>query len=109
MTKREYEVVCELLAKKNFSIDYLIDDLYDYAKKDKEDGNRVLELYSGIKFDKEYQRCMKDPLEEEPWKDGKHLGDCTNDPCSCCRCLYEESIEDVKKELNKLGIDEPES
>ena len=27
---------------------------------------------------------------EGPWKDGKHCGDCTNDPIACVTCFVEE-------------------
>jgi hypothetical protein len=36
-------------------------------------------------------------LEKEPWKDGKHSGDCTKTPYTCSRCMVEEYEAEVRK------------
>jgi len=41
-------------------------------------------------------------LNEEPWKDGKHEGDCTTVPMTCIRCLVERYYKCAKEEVEKL-------
>lgn len=54
-----------------------------------------------------YQNCrdvFQETLEQldiEPWKDGKHFGDCTRFACSCARCEYETWLEAARKEIRK--------
>lgn len=42
--------------------------------------------------------------ENSPWANGNHMGDCTNEPNACNRCLVEECYEKANQYLriNKL-------
>ena len=39
-------------------------------------------------------------LNEPPWDNGKHMGDCTDVPITCTRCVIEEFFSKAKKILN---------
>ena len=51
-----------------------------------------------------FENVLKD-LDEEPWKDGGHCGDCTSMACTCSRCAYESYLEDARKEIKKYMTD----
>jgi hypothetical protein len=40
-----------------------------------------------------FESADTDPL----WANGRHEGDCTNQPMTCTRCLCEEYIEEARK------------
>jgi len=41
-------------------------------------------------------------LNEEPWANSKHAGDCTNEPQTCIRCLVESYYRDADLIIEKL-------
>lgn len=45
-----------------------------------------------------WMRRYETALNEEPWVDGKHCGDCTKQPMSCARCFI-ESYEEKAAEM----------
>lgn len=47
-----------------------------------------------------WMRRMESGLDEEPWKDGKHSGDCTKTAHTCSRCFI-ESYERKAAEMLK--------
>ena len=40
-------------------------------------------------------------LNEEPWANGQHYGDCTQVPMSCFRCIVDEYYEKAEREIRK--------
>ncbi len=45
----------------------------------------------------EFVRGMENALNTEPyWKDGGHMGDCTKQPCTCARCMFEEAEAEAR-------------
>lgn len=44
-----------------------------------------------------YARGIEAALDEEPWADGKHCGDCTKDAHTCARCLVEQAERDARR------------
>jgi len=46
-------------------------------------------------------------LQEDPWANGRHYGDCTQVPMSCFRCIVDEYYERAEKEIKKfIGVKE---
>lgn len=103
MTRQEYDTVCEIIAQKIMEFDHVVQHAYCSCKDEKEK-HHILEHFYSKEFEEEYERCIKAPLNDEPWRDGKHLGDCTGDPCPCSRCIYEGLIEEAQEILQKTGI-----
>ena len=44
-------------------------------------------------------------LDNKPWNDGQHCGDCTNVPFTCTRCLVEGYREPAQKWLREFTGD----
>ena len=73
-------------------------DIWEYSGEDPEvDMERAREFWD---------RCLF-ALEKEPWKDGKHAGDCMNAPMDCKQCFVRDKRMEARsllKALNDLGF-----
>lgn len=78
---------------------YYQDHLWQYDEEESENNFR-----SALRF----WRRMKHSLKMPQWKDGKHSGDCTDEPCSCHRCFMERYYKMAEKiiDLDELAFDE---
>ena len=44
-------------------------------------------------------------LNEDPWANGQHYGDCTQVPMACFRCIVDEYYERAEEEIKKhIGV-----
>lgn len=51
-----------------------------------------------------WARRIENSVDNDPlWADGKHCGDCTQQPHTCSRCLL-ESYEDVARAIEEDGL-----
>ena len=48
---------------------------------------------------REAEYMLLEPLKDLLWADGKHFGDCTNEPQTCCRCLHEGYLKEADQIL----------
>ena len=46
-------------------------------------------------------RRIEKSLDEEPWADGKHEGDCTKQPMTCIRCMIEGAEDEARKRFEE--------
>lgn len=52
-----------------------------------------------------FARGIRGSLEEWPWKDGAHSGDCTKTCHTCSRCLFEKYIPMARRMLeHEYGV-----
>jgi len=90
MDFRTYKQVKERIAFALYFQNHLweIDSLDDGSEK---------EYQQALKFWRIMKRSVK---EDPPWKDGRHSGDCTNEPFSCHRCFSERHYRIADKIIN---------
>ena len=43
-----------------------------------------------------FVRRQEAALDEEPWANGKHHGDCTKQPETCTRCMFEDAEKEAR-------------
>jgi hypothetical protein len=65
----------------------LENDLSEYSEKD-------------FKTSINHWKYMKSLLDESPWDNGKHRGDCTQEPFTCQRCIMESYYNRAEKILS---------
>lgn len=44
-----------------------------------------------------FSRRLEAGLDEDPWSDGRHCGDCTSQPMTCTRCLIEDAEREARE------------
>lgn len=95
MTKEEFDKVVEVVAKKIFEFD----DLLDVAYSEQYTSEEILSMYKDKYFGNLWSNFRED-VKNNP----EHFGDCNNNPCPCLQCIYERFIKEAKEELEKGGI-----
>ena len=69
---------------------------YEFLEDIKDTHNKE-NLKSALRF----WNQMKQGLNEEPWKDGKHYGDCIKVPCICMRCYFDDFYK-IAKDISDI-------